>query len=138
MSDEARNVGLLKEAYARWAATKGGSADEWMAICADRIKFGSLAEGGHGAAYLTTYQSRAALAQYFTGLARDWEMIEYVVDHFVAQGDRVVMLGHCSWRYRRTDKAVTTPKVDSWRFANGKAIEFYEYYDTAQLRDVTS
>jgi uncharacterized protein len=28
---------------------------------------------------------------------------------------------------------VQTPKADSWRFANGKAVEFYEYFDTAQV-----
>jgi ketosteroid isomerase-like protein len=60
-------------------------------------------------------------------------MIEYRVDHFVAQGDRVVMVGHCSWRAKRTGKVVATPKVDTWRFANGKAVEFYEFYDTAQV-----
>ena len=91
----------------------------------------------YGAAYLTEYQSRDQLAQYFAGLKRDWEMIEYVAENFVAQGDRVVMLGHCSWRNRHTGKVVATPKADSWRFADGKAIEFYEYYDTAQLRDAT-
>ena len=29
--------------------------------------------------------------------------------------------------------AVWTQKADSWRFAVGKAVEFYEYYDTAQV-----
>jgi ketosteroid isomerase-like protein len=24
-----------------------------------------------------------------------------------------------------------TPKIDFWRFKDGKAIEFYEYFDTA-------
>ena len=84
---------------------------------------------------MTAYQTRDQLAQYFAGIKRDWEMIEYVTENFVAQGDRVVMLGHCSWRNRHTGKVVATPKADSWRFADGKAIEFYEYYDTAQLRD---
>jgi ketosteroid isomerase-like protein len=138
MPDEVQNVAVLTEAYARWADSKGGSADHWMSLIADRIKFGSLAQGGHGAAYLTAYQSRDELAQYFAGLARDWEMIEFVPEHFVAQADRVVMLGRCSWRFKRTGKVVATPKADSWRFADGKAIEFYEYYDTAQLRDATS
>jgi ketosteroid isomerase-like protein len=27
---------------------------------------------------------------------------------------------------------VTTPKVDVWRFRDGKAVEFSEFYDTAQ------
>ena len=138
MSQEAQNVGILKKAYADWASSKGGSADQWTAIFADNFKFGSMAQGGYGAAYLTAYQSRNELAQYFAGLARDWEMIEFVTDHFIAQDDRVVMLGHCSWRFKITGKIVATPKADSWRFADGKAVEFYEYYDTAQLREATS
>jgi ketosteroid isomerase-like protein len=138
MSQEAQNVGILKKAYADWASSKGGSADQWTAIFADNFKFGSMAQGGYGAAYLTAYQSRNELAQYFAGLARDWEMIEFVTDHFIAQDDRVVMLGHCSWRFKSTGKVVATPKADSWRFADGKAVEFYEYYDTAQLREATS
>jgi hypothetical protein len=93
MADEAQNVIVLKDAYDRWAESKGDSADHWVSIFADKIKFGSLAGGEYGAAYLTTYQTREQLAQYFAGIKRDWEMIEYVTENFVAQGDRVVMLG---------------------------------------------
>ena len=138
MPQEAQNVAILKKAYDAWANSKGASADQWTAIFSDKIGFGSIAQGGHGAAYLTTYQSRDELAQYFAGIARDWEMIEFVTDHFIAQDDRVVMIGHCSWRFKRTGKVVSTPKADSWRFADGKAVEFYEFYDTAQLRDATA
>jgi ketosteroid isomerase-like protein len=138
MSEEAQNVALLQQAYQLWADSKGASANEWLAICADNIKFGSIAEGDYGAAYLATYRSRDQLRDYFGGLERDWDMIEFVVNDFIAQGDRVVMLGSCSWRFKRTGKVVATPKADTWRFANGKAIEFYEYYDTAQLRDAVA
>jgi ketosteroid isomerase-like protein len=134
MADEARNVELLKQAYRRWSESRGASVDEWLKICADNIAFGSLAQGTPaGARYLTAYQSRDALKDYFGGLARDGEMVEYVAEHFVAQGDRVVMLGRCAWRYKKTGKVVSTPKADSWRFADGKAVEFFEYYDTAQV-----
>lgn len=137
MSDEAQNIAILKQAYADWSASKGTSGDRWIAIFADNFKFGSIAQGGHGAAYLTAYQSRDALASYFDGLTRDWDMLEYTTDHFIAQDDRVVMIGHCSWRNIRTGKVVSTPKADSWRFADGKAVEFYEFYDTAQLSAAT-
>jgi uncharacterized protein len=138
MSDEAQNVAILKQAYTRWSESKGGSADFWIAICADNIKFGSIAQGGHGTPYLTAYQSRDELGKYFAGITQDWEMIEYVAEHYVAQGDRVVMLGRCSWRFKRNGKVVVSPKADSWRFAGGKAIEFYEYFDTARVRDAVS
>ena len=133
MSDEVRNVELLRKAYSVWSKTRGASHEHWMEICADKIAFGSLAHGPPGSAYLTNYQSRDELTGYFAGLAKDWEMMEYEVDHFVAQGDRVVMLGRCAWRYRKTGKVVWTPKADSWRFENGKAVEYFEFYDTAQV-----
>ena len=134
MSDAVRNVEILKEAYRRWSESRGGSADDWLKICADDIAFGSLAQGPRGARYLTAYQSRDGLKEYFGGLTRDWEMVEYIVEHFVAQDDRVVMLGRCAWRYKKTGKIVWTQKADSWRFADGKAVEFFEYYDTAQVQ----
>src|SRR4051812_19220806 len=98
MSDEASNIATLKEAYRMWRETKGGSVDHWMGICDENIQLGSIAQGQPRVAYMTEYKVRDELAQYFEGLKRDWEMIEFKTDHFVAQGDRVVMLGSCSWR----------------------------------------
>jgi ketosteroid isomerase-like protein len=136
MSEEARNVAVLAEAYRRWYDSRGGSADHWMSICDENIKFGSLAQGAPKIAYMTEYNARDELGRYFDGLKHDWEMIEYRVDQMVAQGDRVVMLGYCSWRYKRNGQVVSTPKADAWRFKDGKAVEFYEYFDTAQLHAV--
>jgi len=133
MSEEARNVAILTEAYRRWSDSKGMSGDHWVSIFDDNVRFGSIAEPLKVVAYMASYRSRDELGQYFAGIKRDWEMIEYRVDHFVAQGDRVVMLGHCSWRAKGSGQVVSTPKADSWRFADGKAVEFYEFFDTAQM-----
>ena len=134
MADEASNVEILKSAYQSWSDSKGGSADGWLKICADNIAFGSLAQGApEGARYLTAYNSRSALKDYFAGLARDWEMLDWRTDQFIAQGDRVVVLVHCKWKYKKTGKVVSSPKADVWRIVDGKAVEFYEYYDTAQV-----
>ena len=51
-------------------------------------------------------------------------MMEFAAEHFVAQGDRVVVLGRCAWRYKKTGKVVWTLKANSWRFTDGKAVEF--------------
>ena len=116
MSDESRNVEILKAAYTRWSDTKGESVDDWLKICADDIDFGSLAQGAAPKVqYLTAYSSRDALKEYFGGLARDWDMLDWRTEQFIAQGDRVVVLSHCTWRYKKTGKVVSTPKADSWR-----------------------
>jgi len=133
MSDEAANVAMLKEAYRRWSESHGGTVEHWMSLCDENIAFGSLAQAPPQLEYLASYRARDALGAYFEGIKRDWDIIEYRVDHLVAQGDRVVMLGHLTVRSKATGKIVKTPKVDSWRFKDGKAIEFFEYYDTAQV-----
>jgi len=60
-------------------------------------------------------------------------MLHFSVGEFVAEGDAVFMRGSMAWRNKRTGQEVETPKVDFWRFRSGKAVEFYEYYDTARV-----
>ena len=43
------------------------------------------------------------------------------------------MLGHCKFQHKKTGKEVETRKVDTWRIVNGKAVEFFEYYDTMKV-----
>jgi ketosteroid isomerase-like protein len=133
MGSEARNVEILKDAYGRWHDSKGGSVDHWMELVADNIQFGSLAQGAPVMRFARDYDGRSTLRGYFEGLLADWEMIHYTVDEFVAQGDAVFMRGSTAWRNKKTGKAVDTPKIDFWRFRDGKAVEFYEYYDTARV-----
>jgi ketosteroid isomerase-like protein len=133
MSNETANVAILKEAYRRWHETRGGSVDHWMTICDDNIRFGSLARGAVSLSFAANYSRRDALHGYFDGLLADWDMIHYTVDEFVAQGDTVFMRGSTAWRNKHTGKQFETPKADFWRFRDGKAIEFYEYYDTARI-----
>ena len=133
MGDAAQNVEILKDAYKRWADSKGGSVDHWMSLCCEDIQFGSLARGAPEMCFANCYDNRSALRGYFEGLVADWEMIHYTVDEFVADGDKVVMRGSTAWRNKRTGQVAETPKVDFWRFRDGKVAEFYEYYDTARV-----
>ncbi len=133
MSSEAANVRILKDAYHQWQTTRGGSVEHWLGIVDDDIQFGSLAEGAQPLAFATSYTRRDQLGVYFTGLLNDWTMVHYTMNEFIAQGDAVVARGSCKWTNKRTDKTVETPKIDFWRFRDGKAVEYYEYYDTAKV-----
>jgi ketosteroid isomerase-like protein len=135
MSEEARNVAILKDVYEAWHQTKGKSVDRWLAICADELNFGSLAQGLKAMPYMKLYESKDTLGEYFRGIARDWDMVEYRIEHYVAQGDRVVALGRCSWKAIQSGITVWTPIANSFQFKDGKIVEFYEYFDTAQVRD---
>jgi uncharacterized protein len=138
MADEAANVAVLKDAYRRWNDSKGASVDHWFTFLEEDIKFGSLAAGATHMAFATNYNNRQALRAYFDGLLQSWDMVHFTVREFVAQGDAVVMRGECAWRNKRTGKVCSTPKVDFWRFRDGKAVEFFEYFDTAGAQAAAS
>jgi ketosteroid isomerase-like protein len=126
------NVEKLRKAYQAWNDTRGASVSEWMELLADDVVVKSLAGGAPEMEFTTTCQCRADVGEYFAGLARDWEMLHYTVEEFIAEGARVVAIGRCGWRSRHTGKAVESPTVSVWRFRDGKVTEFFEFYDTAK------
>jgi ketosteroid isomerase-like protein len=54
------------------------------------------------------------------------------MNDFIAQRDRVVVIGRVAWRNKATGKVADTPKVDIWRFQDGKAVDMIEFYDTVR------
>jgi ketosteroid isomerase-like protein len=127
------NVVALREAYRRWRDTKGGSADEILALFDVRVEMRSVLGADLPSELAGTHRTKAEASEYFAALARDWEMLDYVVDQFVADGefgDDVVMIGRCAWRHRETGAVVDSPKVDIWHFEFGKATRFTELFDS--------
>lgn len=132
MSSEARNVEVLKDAYRRWHETKGESVGHWFdVVLSEKVSFGSVPRGAAPLDFATQYSDRAQVRAYFDGLLAEWSMVHYTIDEYIAQGDAVVARGSTAWTNKRTGKTAETPKVDFWRFKDGKAVEFYEYFDTA-------
>ncbi|MEM7225207.1 MAG: nuclear transport factor 2 family protein [Pseudomonadota bacterium] len=133
MSQEKDNVAILKDAYRRWHETRAASVDLWMDLMTDDIDFRSLAHGSQGMEFTKDCCSKDQVRDYFQGLTSDWEMIYYNADEFVAQDNRVVMIGSCSWRHRKNGNVIDTPKVDIFRMRDGKITAFFELYDTASV-----
>lgn len=125
---------VLKRYYDRWHETKGDSVEEWMEVLADNVDFRSLAMGREtGADFTAPRVSKAEVKGYFEGLLSQWTMVHYTVYQFIEQDNRVCAIGSTSWTHKGTGKTVDTPKVDVWQFEAGKAVAFFEYYDTAAL-----
>jgi len=124
------NLPLLEHAYRRWSETKGGSAEELLELFDDEVEMRSVLTPDVPHEISGTHMHKAQAADYFTGLARDWEMLSYDVDRFICDNDDIVMVGRCAWRHRETGKVVDTPKVDVWHFKNGKVTQFLEMFDS--------
>ncbi len=133
MGTPSDNVATLKQAYRQWHESKGGSVQAWLDLMADDIRCFSLAAGVPEAEFTAPITSKRDFERYFRGLLADWEMIHYTTDEFIAEGDRVAVLGSTAWRNRLTGRAVDTAKADFWTFRAGKVVEFPELYDPAAL-----
>lgn len=133
MGTPAENVATLKAAYRQWHESKGDSVQVWLDLMADDVKVRSLAAGRAPATFTAAVDSKQEFRRYFEGLLANWQMVHYTTDRFIAEGDRVAMLGSTAWTNRRTGREVVTPKADFWTFRDGKIVEFHELYDTAAL-----
>ena len=130
---EEENVETLRRAYALWNDSKADSVDHWLNLIADDVKWRSLAAGATGMEFTRDYDSKADVQRYFADLGSQWAMNYYTVEEFIAQGDRVVMVGRCGWRNKKTGATVDTPKVDILKMQDSRIVEFFELYDTAKV-----
>ena len=127
---EKENVALLKEAYEYWNENQEKAFQNWMDMLAEDVQFRSLADGHAGIEFTQTCHCKNDVLEYFQGLAREWAMIHYTIDEYIAEGDRVVAIGNCHWKNLNTGKDVETPKVDILTIKDSKIVDFFELYDT--------
>ena len=125
-------VAKLRAAYQQWHDSRGQNVEAWLVLMSDDVQVHSIADGAQGLEFSAPRQGKAALQGYFSALHADWEMIYYTVDEFVVEGNTVVVFGKCAWRNRRTGKTAESHIINRWRFRDGLAVAYYEYYDTAK------
>ncbi len=131
---EAANVEALKRAYGVWIETKGDADAAWEPLIADDFQYRSLAAGRAGAEFTKPLSCKKDLfLDFFDELKKVWVMEDLRIDDYIADGDRVVAIGHMRWKNRESGALFDTPKADIWTFRDGKAVAFMEFMDTAQI-----
>jgi ketosteroid isomerase-like protein len=120
----------LSQGYALWTESGGTRSDQWIELLSDAIEMRSVLSPDLPDDLAAHRRNLSGALEYFQTVARDWEMLDFTVERFVDGGDDVVMVGRCAWRNRTTGRTVDTPKVDVWRFENGKAVSFLEMFDS--------
>jgi ketosteroid isomerase-like protein len=74
-----------------------------------------------------------AVAQFFTAVNDVFEIQRFEPREFIAQGDRIVVLGSETARVRATGKVVELDWVHVFGMRNGKVVAFEEFFDTAAV-----
>ena len=124
------NADRVRHAYAQWHETRGASPEAFLDMMHEdvRMKTNLGPPDLHPLA-----QERSGIENardYLVSLVLHLDMLEFPTEEVVAEGDTVVWIGSCSWRDRKSGEAVTTAKVDIWRFRDGKAVSVMEMFDT--------
>jgi uncharacterized protein len=121
----------LRAAYKAWHESRGRTPDRFFALYADDIELHSVLEASiiDDPARGPFVGKRAAIA-YFAAVAEAWEMVDACTDDFLARGDKIVWIGHATWRNLRTLRLVSGPKVDVWTVRDGRAVRFLELFDS--------
>jgi ketosteroid isomerase-like protein len=130
MLDPGLPLDQLKSAYENWRRTIGGNLDEVLNLFDDRIEMHSVLEPGVKHELARVQTSREDTKAYFRELLDNWEMIDFPTEKVLADGDTVVWIGRCHWRNRKDGNVLDTPKIDVWTFRNGKAVRFFEMFDS--------
>ena len=81
----------------------------------------------------STYNGRAGVAQFFKALGESLEPQQFDLNDFIAQDNKVVVLGYQKGRTKPTGRPYETEFVHVWTIRNGKFTEFRAYNDTASL-----
>ncbi|MBV9865451.1 MAG: nuclear transport factor 2 family protein [Abitibacteriaceae bacterium] len=76
-------------------------------------------------------QGRAKVAEFFSLLASQQEVLQFEPREFVAQGDKVVALGYYWWRAKATGREYGGDFAHVFTVQDGRVSHFHEYMDTA-------
>jgi uncharacterized protein len=74
-----------------------------------------------------------AVAEFFGSVNQVFDIQRFEPREFIAQGDRIVVLGSETARVRASGKTLELDWVHSFTMRNGKVVAFQEFFDTAAV-----
>ena len=85
------------------------------------------------AAYTGTRHGKAGAADFFGTMAAEEDTLKFEPREFIAQGDKVAVIGHYEAKVKATGRTYETYWVHVFTMQAGKIADFREYTDTAAI-----
>ena len=123
---ELENISVARQGYENF---KTGSISSLLDQMADHVVW--QLPDIEGVPLAGSRSGRTGVAEFFSTLARDQEAIEFDPREFIAQGDKVISLGHYKWRVKKTGREFESDFVHIFTIRDGKIVGFREHFDTA-------
>ena len=121
------NVQIVKDGFAAYGR---GDMQGLLAFCAEDIEW---IVPGEGWPLAGTYRGHAGVADFFQKISEMLEISFLEHREFVAQGDRVLVVGFDRGRVKATNRTFEGHWVMAFTIRNGKLTNFREYIDTLAL-----
>lgn len=124
---EQENLKLVQNAY---DAFKRGDVNGVLGTLADDVQW-TTPGPSNIMPFAGKRRGREEVANFFKALSDAEDVLEFEPKEFIAQGDKVAVVGNYSGRVKSTGKTATTEWVHVFTISNGKVTNFREYFDTA-------
>ena len=124
--NEQENTRLVQQAY---QSLKTGDLQSFLSSYAEDVQW-QVPETGN-VPFAGKHKGREQLRQFLGEIFQAQDVIELEPQEFIAQGDKVVVLGHFSGRMKTTGREFDFDWVHIYTFRDGKIVSFHEYMDTA-------
>ncbi len=125
---EHENVGIVRHAYDLFGR---GDIAGLLGHLADDVTWET--PGAPGVPYAGSFRGRDQVARFFEGLGKTADITTFEPREFIAQGDRVAVLGSYRGKGRSTRRPFATDWAMFFTVREGKVTSFHEYFDTANL-----
>lgn len=123
-----QNTAVVQQAYHNF---KTGNIQALLDLLSNDVTW-QLPEV-EGVAIAGKRSTRDGVTEFFATLARDQDVIEFEPREFVAQGDKVISLGHYRWRVKDTGREFASDFVHVFTIREGKIVAFREHFDSAAI-----
>ena len=123
---EQENTKLVQQVYDNF---KSGDIEALFKLLSDDIEW-QLPEI-ENVPFAGRWRGHEQMGQFFDSLVDSQEVQHFDPREFITQGDKVVALGHYSWRVKSTGREFGGDFAHVFTVRGGKVVRFHEYMDTA-------
>ena len=125
---EQENVQLIQRTYENY---KAGDLEGVLRAFAESVEW--IQPQVEGISFSGTRRGRDQVAEFFATMSAAQESIQFEPQEYIAQGDRVVALGHYRWHAKATGRDWESDWAHVYTIRDGQVIRFQEYTDTAKV-----
>lgn len=123
---EQENTQLVKQGYDLF---KKGDIQGLLNLFADDIDW--QLDKVAGVPFSGQRRGKEQVGEFFKLLDENQHPLQFEPREFIAQGDKVAVLGHYVWSVKSTDRRYESDWAHVFTVQNGKVAGFREYTDTA-------